>query len=77
MIGSTYMILCKPAFVFDGRNILNGPALEKSVCVSKYRFLGSQSSTRRGPKHKKGFIDYIRKLRTTITYKRYTVDDGD
>jgi hypothetical protein len=36
---------------FDGRNILNGPALEKSVCVSKYRFLVLQlAPKRRKPK---------------------------
>jgi hypothetical protein len=40
MIGNASMMLCKKAcFCFDGRNILNGPALKKSI--SKW-FLGSQ-----------------------------------
>jgi UDPglucose 6-dehydrogenase len=39
MIGSIYDSMQKPAFVFDGRNILNGPALEKIGFV--YQSIGS------------------------------------
>jgi hypothetical protein len=56
------MILCKSLLLFfDGRNILNGPALEKSdLCIN--RFLGSQSSTKeRGPE-KKGFYRLYQKI---------------
>jgi hypothetical protein len=77
MIGSAYDSMQKPAFVFLKKYIER--SLKKSVCVSKYRFLGSQPSLykERGRSAKRGFVDYIRKLRTTQLHKRYTVDDGD
>jgi hypothetical protein len=64
-----YDSMQKPALFFDGRNILNGQLWKNRICVSKYRFLGSHPVLYKGegPKQKKGFIDYIRKLRTTIT----------
>jgi hypothetical protein len=66
MIGNIYDAMQKPAFVFDGRNRLN--ALEKSVCVSKYRFLGLQpepSEKREEAEAQKEGFCYIKKLRTT------------
>jgi hypothetical protein len=66
------MILQKPAFVFDGRNILNGLGSGK-ICVSKYRFLGLHQTSERGSRRQKGFC--YQKI-TDYTNKRYTVD-GD
>jgi hypothetical protein len=55
-------------FCFDGRNILNGQLWKNRICVSKYRFLGSQPVLyKERERSTRGFIDYIRKLRTTIT----------
>jgi hypothetical protein len=60
------MILCK-SLLFDGRNILNGPALEKSVCVSKYRFLGSSPNPSRGEGSAKGIFCLYQKITDYIT----------
>jgi hypothetical protein len=62
MIGNAYDSMQKPAFVFDGRNILNGLGSGK-ICVSKYRFLGLHQPQREEAEGKRDFV--IRKLRTT------------
>jgi hypothetical protein len=77
MIGNVYDSMQKPAFVFDGRNILNGPALKKSDCVSKYRFLGSHPAStkeREGAEAKRGLL-IISENYGLHLHKRYTVDD--
>jgi hypothetical protein len=67
MIGSAYDSMQKPAFVLMEEIYWTVQLWKNRICVSKYRFLGSQPILYKGegPKQKKGFIDYIRKLRTT------------
>jgi hypothetical protein len=71
-----YMILCKSLLFFDGRNILNGRLWKNRICVSKYRFLGSQPSLQR--EKAKKVLSIISENYGLHNYnKRYTVDDGD
>jgi hypothetical protein len=64
-----YDSMQKPAFVFDGRNILNGLPGKNRICVSKYRFLGSQPSPlqREGAEAKKSSFSHQKITDYTIS----------